>query len=543
MPTIEEICDQYTEQGYAGPVRVLAPRECQGFLQAIYDAHNRPPLDWPKGNAINSRVFYEISVHPTILEVVTALLGEDVMLWGAAMRKRPPGDVLPWHSDVETSAPSGRTVSVWLGIKHTGRDSSLLLMPYSHRFGVTVQELRHRHGKDQDATTNDDIVGWAQERDKRSHMMNPEVTDGEALFFDGRLWHGSHNLFRETRWALLLQYATPDTVIRIPDPNNLDWPFYQFAQPRPACLLVRGSAKVSVNRLVSAPVAASGGTNLQLTSLVHSFRLPLPPEEPKGRKVYSLFHGCTANLRLLSCRESVLAPNQNPHPPHEHKEEEILLLLAGEVDIIIPGSQPDEKEQRKRLHPGQFVYQPAHCTHTLQAMSDTPATYLVLKWNNPSTETDTALAFGHFHPFNPEENAEVKTGFSPRLVLEGPTAYLRKLHCHASTLTPGTSYESHIDSHDVAIIVLEGEVETLGERVGPYSVIFYPAGEPHGMRNPGEVTAKYVVFEFHGRQKALADALSHYHPSLFAKLIDPQCWQRTWAHFYKKAVRRVGVLK
>jgi hypothetical protein len=50
----------------------------------------------------------------------------------------------------------------------------------------------------------------------------------------------------------------------------------------------------------------------------------------------------------------------------------------------------------------------------------------------------------------------------------------------------------------VAIIVLEGEVESLGKRVRPHSVIFYGAGEPHGMRNPGGSIARYAVFEFHG---------------------------------------------
>ena len=93
--------------------------------------------------------------------------------------------------------------------------------------------------------------------------------------------------------------------------------------------------------------------------------------------------------------------------------------------------------------------------------------------------------------------AEIKDGFCSHLVFEGPTAYLRKLHCHTSTLTPGAGYDSHIDDYDVAIIVLEGEVETLGQHVGPHSVIFYRAGEPHGMRNPGKLIAKYVVFEFH----------------------------------------------
>ena len=75
---------------------------------------------------------------------------------------------------------------------------------------------------------------------------------------------------------------------------------------------------------------------------------------------------------------------------------------------------------------------------------------------------------------------------------------LAEAHCHASTLPAGEGYRPHIDHYDVAIVVLEGEVETLGERVGPHGVIFYAAGEPHGMRNPGQTVARYVVFEFHG---------------------------------------------
>ena len=58
----------------------------------------------------------------------------------------------------------------------------------------------------------------------------------------------------------------------------------------------------------------------------------------------------------------------------------------------------------------------------------------------------------------------------------------------------------HVDNYDVAIVVLEGEVETLGKRVGPYGAIFYAAGIPHSMSNPGQDAAKYIVFEFQGHK-------------------------------------------
>jgi hypothetical protein len=117
---LKEMHDQYAEQGYAGPIRVLSSHECQQFLQAAGDGPNGSPLDWYKGHAASSRAFYEIGTHPAIIEVLSALLGEDVMLWGASIRPRSPGAVQPWHSDIETSsATSGKTVSVWIGIQRS----------------------------------------------------------------------------------------------------------------------------------------------------------------------------------------------------------------------------------------------------------------------------------------------------------------------------------------------------------------------------------------------------------------------------------------
>jgi quercetin dioxygenase-like cupin family protein len=182
-----------------------------------------------------------------------------------------------------------------------------------------------------------------------------------------------------------------------------------------------------------------------------------------------------------------------------HKEEALLLLFAGEVDLMLPTIQVSDGSQYTHLQAGQFVYYPSNFAHTLQTTSQTPANYLIFKWHGSAKKKKSELSFGHFSMFQPVKDSEIKYGFTPRLVFEGPTAYLQKLHCHTSTLMPGAGYKPHSDMYDVAIVILEGEVETLGERAGPYSVIFYAAGKPHGMQNPGTAAAKYIVFEFHTR--------------------------------------------
>ena len=124
-------------------------------------------------------------------------------------------------------------------------------------------------------------------------------------------------------------------------------------------------------------------------------------------------------------------------------------------------------------------------------------TAYILKTEEIIRKNDKVLPFNLFNSFDFLKDTQDEKGFRPRLVVQGQTNYLNKFHCHTSTLSPKAGYEPHDDSYDVVIIVLEGEVETLGQCVGPCGVIFYAAGEPHGIRNPGDITAKYLVFEFH----------------------------------------------
>ena len=235
-----------------------------------------------------------------------------------------------------------------------------------------------------------------------------------------------------------------------------------------------------------------------LPSAVYPQALPLQPDLVRGWKPYPLFNGATTETESFSCHTSVLVKGHIPHPPHRHREEEILIMLSGEGDVILPEVDGPNGEHVIRLKLGQFVYYPAGFPHTLQAVSEEPANYLMFKWYARPKAVDSLLNYGFFDLAD-FISGEVKKGFVASKLFEGPTGCLKKLHCHASTLTPGASYEPHKDPYDVALIILEGEVETLNRRAAPHDVIFCAAGEPHGIRNPGTFPAKYLVFEFHGR--------------------------------------------
>ncbi|MGD9332227.1 MAG: cupin domain-containing protein [Desulfobacterales bacterium] len=273
----------------------------------------------------------------------------------------------------------------------------------------------------------------------------------------------------------------------------------------------------------------------KLTSCIK--RLELPLELPPGVswKPTPLFRGSAKGIWDLSCHASVLEVGKSPHPPHAHNEEEILIVLCGEVEAILPEKKHLDGSERQRLFPGRIVYYPADYPHTLQTVGEAPATYLMFKWKGREENEPKALSFG---VYSLQENwPQNRKGFALSLLFEGPTRHLGKLHSHASSLAPGAGYKAHADQYNVAILVLEGEVETLGERVCPGSVIYYAAGEPHGMSNPGSVPARYVVFEFHSRCFGPLNKLRQILPRKLEKYTYLWRWRRKLKTIYNHVIR------
>src|SRR5262245_4869032 len=119
----------------------------------------------------------------------------------------------------------------------------------------------------------------------------------------------------------------------------------------------------------------------------------------------------------------------------------------------------------------------------------------MFKWLGRDGSADDAVGVTPFDALG----GPTERPFATRPVFEHPTRYLERLHCHTSTLQPGAGYEPHRDDHDVAIVVLDGEIEALEDRLAPNDVLLVPAGDEHGMPNPTADPAHYLVLELHGR--------------------------------------------
>lgn len=211
-----------------------------------------------------------------------------------------------------------------------------------------------------------------------------------------------------------------------------------------------------------------------------------------------LFDAPTPNLLKLNCHLSVLAAGTTPHPPHTHRDEELILPLRGEVEILRGASLDAPGLQTEAAGPGQLVFHASQQPHTIRAAGPGPALYFVLRWEGRADETAGRIP-SQIVDLRPDwESLEAAGGTTGKVVvLDQPTALLGKLHVHLTRLEPGAESPEHVDLHDVVMVTVEGEIETLGAKVEPNSVIFHPAHVPHSIRNIGKGPARYLVVEFH----------------------------------------------
>ena len=490
------IAQGFTQDGFAAPVNLLTPAQCQHAMSGLRGDSRLEPLDWDKGLAAADPFIFDLATRPALIGYLRQILGDDIVLWGAQFRTIEVGDRHVWHSDIESAAPQAKFATVWIGLEHTG-DCPLELVARSHRVARGVQEVQHQHGRARGQASNDEILTWTRDFDDEARLVRPELADGDAVIFDGRLWHGSPtNRGDKARTALLLQYARGDQPVFIPDLTQLEWPWRLRTDIRPPTVAVSGMPDAEANRLVAPPKTARKPDPID--HFLKNLELPLGRNIKSGWKPHPLFSGVVPAVQEMSCHVSVLEPGCSPHAPHVHVEEEVLMVIDGEARILLADSPDDPAPRVEVLRRGDYSYYPTCRHHTIRNDGAEPLTYLMLKWRSTMRDDDGWLDHSITRLADTPAQ-ETPKPFDPQILFEGATAYLDKLHAHVTDLQPGAGYEPHEDAHDVAIILFDGVIETVGKRLTAPAVTYHAGGTLHGMHNPGAQVARYLVFEFHGK--------------------------------------------
>jgi quercetin dioxygenase-like cupin family protein len=85
------------------------------------------------------------------------------------------------------------------------------------------------------------------------------------------------------------------------------------------------------------------------------------------------FDGKTEQLKSLVTGTLLLYPGQEPHPPHQHPEEEIMIVTEGEGTILVGGKNYDVSN-------GSVMYSESHKLHGVKNTSSKPLRFYYMKW-------------------------------------------------------------------------------------------------------------------------------------------------------------------
>jgi XRE family transcriptional regulator, regulator of sulfur utilization len=90
------------------------------------------------------------------------------------------------------------------------------------------------------------------------------------------------------------------------------------------------------------------------------------------------FKAPTATLDQLECHVTTINPGEAPHAPHQHPEEELVIVKEGTIEAMQNGVT-------RRAGTGSIIFQASNDLHGLRNVGSTPATYYVIKWFSPGT--------------------------------------------------------------------------------------------------------------------------------------------------------------
>jgi hypothetical protein len=214
--------DRYATQGYVVPAFTLPPPRVAALQAALEELLRRNPGVRPEklvsahveraaGAADNGEGvkgvadFLALGRDPDIVGLVSGLLGEDIILWGAHVFCKPAGEgyETPWHQDGHywPIRPLA-TCTVWVAIEDSLVDNGCLrVVPGSHR-ARTLHE--HLHEDRNDLTLNQRLAAGAFDE---ADAVDVELRAGQMSLHDVYMIHGANaNRSPRRRTGVALRY-------------------------------------------------------------------------------------------------------------------------------------------------------------------------------------------------------------------------------------------------------------------------------------------------------------------------------------------------
>lgn len=210
--TPEQI-SRFNEQGYFQPLTIFSESEITDIrdyferLLARYVADGGDSYSISSAHLRHGRV-WDLLNEPRIVEIVSDLLGENVIGWGSHFFCKMPGDgkQVAWHQDASywPLSPS-KAITVWLAIDDADpENANMRFIEGSHKFG-------HMTYQPSDSTEHNVLNQTIANPEQYGTPVDNPLKAGQISVHSDLLLHGSEaNNSSRRRCALTLRYAAAE---------------------------------------------------------------------------------------------------------------------------------------------------------------------------------------------------------------------------------------------------------------------------------------------------------------------------------------------
>ena len=138
-----------------------------------------------------------------------------------------------------------------------------------------------------------------------------------------------------------------------------------------------GVAMLSVVATYAVSIVAQQKPVEKLHSVVYDWNVLEARPNAYGA-VRSVVRAPTPTLEELEMHITTLNAGQTSHAPHQHPNEELIILREGTVETLVHG-------EWKRIGPGSIIFQASNELHGIRNVGTGPATYHVVNWKTAAT--------------------------------------------------------------------------------------------------------------------------------------------------------------
>jgi hypothetical protein len=218
MALSESVLRSYERDGVLSPLPALGPDEVAWFRARAEELERR--LRGPSGAAdivqpqLHFRWAYDLATHPRVLDAVSDVIGQDVLVHSASLFSKRPGDGrhVPWHQDGHYWRLSmAKLVSAWIALSHSTRASGCLrVVPGTHRDRLPHREIDDPSNMLKSGLTLDADVDPAR-------VVDIYLAPGQMSLHHERIVHGSGpNRSTDARIGFAVRYAAPEVSQELP---------------------------------------------------------------------------------------------------------------------------------------------------------------------------------------------------------------------------------------------------------------------------------------------------------------------------------------